>query len=188
MYLDEISGTCEMDGYLMFLFAIIVRNIRRYGGGASGMPNELVENSNSDSIHIPSTKDLLIEAIRLCPWNWSSWLELIEEYCSLKNNRIPTWNDIMGTSTRSSSTTHSYSNMFVGTLSNDNNSSQVMYYIFLIHLYLELQQGEMALHILQSSGILQVFPTSQILLNNTALSHYSIRDYDRAQEIFEMAR
>jgi hypothetical protein len=63
-----------------------------------------------------------------------------------------------------------------------------MYYIFLIHLHLELQQGEVALHILQSSGLLQVFPTSQILLNNTALSHYCLRDYDRAQEIFEMAR
>lgn len=90
----------------MFLFAIIVRNIRCYGGGASGMPSELVD-SNSGSVHIPSTRDLLIEAIRLCPWNWSSWLELIEEYCSVNNNRIPTWNDIMGMSTYLSCITHS---------------------------------------------------------------------------------
>ena len=81
----------------MFLFAIIVRNIRRYGGGPSGMPSELVDTGDTGNVAIPSTHDLLIEAIRLCPWNWSSWLELIEEYCSLNNNRIPSWNDIMGT-------------------------------------------------------------------------------------------
>ncbi len=175
----------------MFLFAIIVRNIRRYGGGPSGMPSELVDTSDTGNVAIPSTRELLIEAIRLCPWNWSSWLELIEEYCSLNNNRIPSWNDIMGTTLLLSHLlTHLLSliHAYIGVYSSDNHSSQVMYYIFLIHLHLELQQGEVALHILQSSGLLQVFPTSQILLNNTALSHYCLRDYDRAQEIFEMAR
>ena len=97
--LDGTDGPCTMDGYLMFLFAIIVRNIRRYGGGPSGMPSELVDTGNSGGVHIPSTRELLIEAIRLSPWNWSSWLELIEEYCSMNDNRIPTWNDIMGMTT-----------------------------------------------------------------------------------------
>ena len=62
-----------------------------------------------------------------------------------------------------------------------------MYDCFLIHVYLEQQQGDLALQILQKD-VIQVFPTSQITTSQTALAHYCLRDYDNAQLAFEIAR
>jgi hypothetical protein len=64
----------RMDGFLMLLFAMVVKGIRAQGGG----PVELFSNSitrklnpaSKTTIEVPSTQELLMESIRLFPWNW----------------------------------------------------------------------------------------------------------------------
>lgn len=181
------KSLASMDGYLMYIFAIVVRDIRKQGAGPAGMPTELLAysnsncNSNSTTMIIPSCKDLLIESIRLDPWNWSVWLELAEDCLANNDHSCPSWSSIF-------SPTHSSSEAAAATIQNANDYSIIMYYCFCIHLHLEQQQGEEALHILTTSGIATLFPYSQILLNQSALAYYCLRDYNKAQETFEIAR
>ncbi len=58
---------------------------------------------------------------------------------------------------------------------------------FLVHMYLEQQIGEPALALLQTK-LLPVFPHSQIIESQIAMTHYVLRDYDLAQECFEVCR
>jgi anaphase-promoting complex subunit 8 len=62
----------------------------------------------------------------------------------------------------------------------------VAYLCFLAHYYLEQQHGEKAMKVLE--GVLHVFPHSQVAVSQVALSHYSLRDYEKAQAVFEEAR
>lgn len=63
---------------------------------------------------------------------------------------------------------------------------QVMHCCFLTQLYLEQQRGDQALATLDS--LVSVFPDSQVVASQVALAHYSLRDYDRAQDVFETMR
>ena len=60
------------------------------------------------------------------------------------------------------------------------------YLCFLAHYYLELQHGDKAMKVLE--GVLHIFPHSQVAIGQVALSHYSLRDYEKAQAVFEEAR
>ena len=113
---------------------------------------------------------MFVESLSLNPWNWSCWLELAEE-CTTKQLKIPPWEDF------------SYQSNSLA----QHNANRIMYDCFLIHLYLEQQQGDLALQVLQKD-VLQVFPTSQVSISQTALAHYCLRDYDHAQLAFEIAR
>ena len=74
---SDPSDTCHvvMDGYLMFLFGVVVKRLRAQGGG----PIELMKKvdsfgsgstSASYNVTVASTLDLFLEAIKLNPWNW----------------------------------------------------------------------------------------------------------------------
>ena len=63
---------------------------------------------------------------------------------------------------------------------------RVMYLSFLAHYYIEQQQGEKALKVLE--GVLHIFPHSQVAASQVALSHYCLRDYEKAQIVFDQAR
>ena len=63
---------------------------------------------------------------------------------------------------------------------------RVAYLCFLAQYYLELQHGDKALKVLE--GVLHVFPHSQVAISQVALCHYSLRDYEKAQALFEDAR
>jgi hypothetical protein len=71
---SNASPAVRMDGFLMFMFAVVVKGIRLQGGG----PNELFANpygrklmaGDNAIVEVPSAVDLLLESIRLFPWNW----------------------------------------------------------------------------------------------------------------------
>ena len=63
---------------------------------------------------------------------------------------------------------------------------RVMYLSFLAHYYIEQQQGEKALKVLE--GVLHIFPHSQVAASQVVLSHYCLRDYEKAQIVFDQAR
>jgi tetratricopeptide (TPR) repeat protein len=229
-----------MDGFLMYLFAIVVRDLRKQGGSICGMPFELIETSYesslgnvSERVVVPSTKALLMKSVSLYPCNWSAWLELVEECAgtnielteNISNNEdklessIPSWeefnisditddnevNDISNQNLNSDIEEESddddkfngtnISNRYNNQSNNKNKSNitktftKIMYLCFLVHINLEKHQGDEALLLLQEgSEISSLFPTSQITLIQGALSFYSLRDYDRSQDVFEQAR
>lgn len=62
----QSSPANQIDGYMMFLFAIVVRDLRRQGGG----PLELTHSQAGESVGIPSAHDLFLFSLHLNPWNW----------------------------------------------------------------------------------------------------------------------
>merc|ERR1711916_367591 len=60
------------------------------------------------------------------------------------------------------------------------------YQFFLVHVNLEQQIGNAALEILQN--LVSIFPSSEYVAVGLALAHYSMRNYDHAQVIFEGVR
>lgn len=232
-----------MDGFLMYIFAIVVRDLRKQGGSIGGMPFELIETGYesclgniSDRVVIPPTKVLLMKSVTLYPCNWSAWLELAEECTgtdielneNISNNEdkfessIPSWeefnmcditddnydNDISNQNLNSdieeesddddddkfniTNISNRYNNQSNRTKDKSNITktfTKIMYLCFLVHVHLEKHQGDESLLLLQEgSEISSLFPTSQITLIQGALSFYSLRDYDRSQDVFEQAR
>ena len=55
-----------------------------------------------------------------------------------------------------------------------------MYMFFLSHVFLEQQQNDQALQVMESLSL--QFNNSADLKAQTALAHYNLRDFDRAQE------
>jgi len=189
------TSTGSMDGFLFFIFAIVVRDLRKQGCGNAGIPIELMdmtaECESPGALKVPSSRELLLESVRRCPANWSAWLQLVDE-CAGSNSspqqNAPTWLDVVG----------------VENENGDGDDKEMqrrsilgsMYLCFLVHLNLELQQGTTALGILQGQAphstkgvaITNVFPSSQVTGTSTALAYYCLRDYDRAQHCFETMR
>ena len=92
-----------MDGYLLYLFGVALRDIQRQGTGGiisvsvksmKDMDHERSGDTASsdlkltlDSLKIPSPLSVLSESLRRDPYNWSCWLELAD-HC-LKENVPP---------------------------------------------------------------------------------------------------
>lgn len=101
---------------------------------------------------------ILIDSILLYPLNWSAWLDLTE--MCLANSTI-----------------HREVEQRLGPLSN-----HYMYHFFLVHHFLEQQDHDQALLLIE--GLETIFPKSNHLKAQAALAYYSMRDFDQAQEQF----
>ena len=93
------------------------------------------------------------------------------ELCISENISPPTWQDILIVIPLASSPNY------------PSKESKIMYDSFLVNYYLETQNGEHALVIL--NDLIYIFPDSQIVASQLALAQYCLRDYDKAQEVFE---
>jgi hypothetical protein len=66
-----------MDGHLMYIFGIVVRDLRECGGAGVHHPVHKLTSSASSSAgsaaslaHVPSAYSLLFESVRMYPFNW----------------------------------------------------------------------------------------------------------------------
>eukprot|EP00605_Chrysophyceae_sp_TOSAG23-4_P000139 GSChrysophyteH1.ASY1.ANO1.160.1 assembled CDS len=134
----DSSKSIIMDSFLLYLLGVIVRSLT--------------------SLPLPS--DLFLQSIRLYPWNWSCWLELIR--C---------WS--IDRSTNES-------------LPLRESCYWIMYQHFLVEYHLEQQNGEGAFEAI--AVLAEWIPQSHSLIMYRALAHFSKREYDLAQDAFELSR
>ncbi|CAM9791084.1 unnamed protein product [Chrysoparadoxa australica] len=99
---------------------------------------------------------VLLESVRAYPWNWSAWLDLAS--IIIDADMLP--EDLPYQKT-----------------------SPWMYQFFFQHVLLEQQQCQDALQLLEELQVL--FPGSTYLLAQTALAHYSMRNFDEANTSFK---
>ncbi|CAI5742209.1 unnamed protein product [Hyaloperonospora brassicae] len=102
-----------------------------------------------------ATRFILVESIRLYPWNWSAWMELAAHSPFTSNEE----EIILAT------------------------SCSWMFQLFQAHVLLDQQQNDGARVLL--TGLEEHFPRSTYLLAQQALTSYHIRDFDLSQEQFE---
>lgn len=193
----------KMDGFLLYLFAVVVRDTHsEYGVPLETVLSDIYAGGASKD-GLLSVKQLFVEALHLYPWNWSCWLEL-GQFCATDKTKLPTWEEIRDCQC-SWEKTQNISNMEVSNspaqlTPKPGNSSQetesqsddvkesakIMFACFLTHVYLERHRGDLALQILD--GTMQLLPTSLVILCQIGMAHYSQRQYESAQTAFEVAR
>ena len=87
MYPLYSSGA--MDGFLLYIFAIVVRDLKTSGGGSLAL-RLLLDNGDGG---VPSPLQLFLESAKAFPWNWSCWLDLAT-YCLHSDAAPPTWEEV----------------------------------------------------------------------------------------------
>ena len=184
------TSSAEPDAFLLYMLAIIVRDLYSQQGGMLSMKHTigvlakagLANRRNSDgnvnnpspaaaaaaAVAVPTAYDLFLSSLRIYPWNWSCWQDL-SQLCISSQIPIPVWDDV-----------------YKGGGSSREACHWIMYQHFLASFYLEQQNGDAALSSI--STLAEWFPSSYTIVTYKALAHYALRDYDRAQECFEAAR
>lgn len=173
----------------MFLFGVVVRDLRQQGGGPSELtylgPQMLssdisacAEQHFPDASPLPSAFDIFVSSLNLSPWNWSCWLELAA-ICVSEKRSPPSWATICQQRDLTVSAVNSDRVLMM-------DAALVMHDCFLCQLHLDLQLGDEVLRL--APRLLHCFPTSQIVSSYIALAHYCLRDYEQSQEAFEAIR
>ncbi|KAJ0401728.1 hypothetical protein P43SY_003049 [Pythium insidiosum] len=134
---DHRAG--RLDGHALYLFAVVLRRLGNDAPDGAEM----------------TTRRVLLEAIRLYPWNWSAWMEL---------------------AALSPFTSHEEEASLSA-------ASPWMFHLFEAHVLLDQQQTDAARQVLDHLAAL--FPQSTYLLAQQALTSYHLRDFDQAQDQFE---
>ena len=177
-----INNSTIMDGYLIYIFAIVSRDLIKQNGSnnnQSVLQTELydqllgpISNSNTNSNinsntnkKIPEVYDLFLESLRLEPGNWSCWLELTQ-YCIDTDINTPNIIDFQ--------------------FLQINKEIEIMYLFFLGNILLEKQIGNESLNIY--NYLLNIFTNSTYIITQISLTYYILRDYDQSQQIFENIR
>ncbi len=197
-----------MDGFLLYIFGVVVRDMRCQGiggvGHGTGVPVQLA--------NVPPAIVILTESVHRYPWNWSCWLE-IGEICTRESLPAPTWAPSLTYSSDDPASDHPSGGIGIGITDSPERSQKLyldtesvrtlrtpearaehlmatqgalMHSLFLVHFHLELHQGDVALDNL--SAVDRVLPNSLQVLASSAMAHYSLRDLDSAQDAFEMIR
>ncbi|GMI09253.1 hypothetical protein TrRE_jg10707 [Triparma retinervis] len=107
---------------------------------------------------LSQTRDALVSSILSFRWNWSAWLDLAAICVD-------------------NATIHESVEEALKPL-----QDHYMYMFFLAHVFLEQQQNDQALQVIER--LQSTFPNSNALQSQTALAHYNLRDFDRAQECY----
>ena len=163
-----------MDGFVMHIFGIVIRDLHREGHHCNYFNSLEGEHESETSSKVPNAKSLLVEALRRNPCNWSCWLDLAD-ICMKEGTPPPSW-PFTGVEHKSNHV-----------ISLDRKDlGYYMYQFFLVHINLEQQLGNVAYEILQELAI--KFPSSEYVAVGLALAHYSMRNYDLSQVIFEGVR
>lgn len=189
----------KMDGFLLYLFGVVVRDIRLQGTGNINLSN------------IPPASQILMESVKLYPCNWSCWLEIFNtsltstnynsesiatsgslmtldptfdpldrlpfaspEDIEMNNESLPMNPAVAGASPLPPAT---QSDEIVG---------YCMQLHYQVHVHLESQLGAQALEYVRL--LVPYFPNSLALTTQMAVAHYTTRDYDKAQACFESVR
>ena len=79
-----------MDGFLLYIFAIVVRDLKSCGGGPQALRLLL---SDGEEGGVPSPLQLFLESVRAFPWNWSCWLDMAT-YCQHSGVTPPSWEEL----------------------------------------------------------------------------------------------
>ena len=207
------GSDATLDGFLLYLLGVVVRDLETQAGGVLMSLKQSLSGAGADKT-FPTAFDLFVLSVRLYPWNWSCWLELAV-LCSAAQRAPPQWEHVYqemdhmsvapavrphgsSTSTRRARTrSDSASSMHSGTSTSDaafnSNTTElteschwIMYQHFLVEYHLEQQNSEGAF------GSIEVLsewtPRSHTLVTYRALAFFCKRDYDNAQETFELAR
>ena len=104
----------------------------------------------------------LIDSLLMFPYNWSAWRDLAD--LCLENLSV-----------------HEEVEHRLEPI-----SSHFMYHYFLIHNFMELQDNEQALLLIE--GLETLFSNSVYLQSQMAVAYYNMRDFDLAQDQFDMIR
>jgi hypothetical protein len=60
-----------MDGFLLFIFGVIVRDLRKQGGGPAILHRHQDMLKEEKILHaVPSAYDLFLQSLKVYPWNW----------------------------------------------------------------------------------------------------------------------
>lgn len=172
------NSSSHFDSYLLYFFAVIVRDHnRQYGNLSSQMEsmNTLLKPINT-SLNLPSVLILFKRSIAENPVNWSCWLELAE-YLIHEDMDIPPIEEFLDSRAPSEA---------IFETENTRSIYQIMYTFFSAHVFIERQNGSDALGALES--LQSIFPKSSYITSQIALAQYTLRDYDQAQETFELVR
>lgn len=227
----------DMDGFLLYIFGIVLRDLKRQGGGSLNL-RLLISNSrsscpadnhvNQSHEKLPTAYECLLRSLQAYPFNWSCWRDF-SDLCINENITPPAWKVFYKGVKRYYSPSISSDIMSEGSAGNENDLSAdvegvavdlsmdsfemaywIMYHHFLCHHYLEQQNGERALNIIDtlqhymdilaantdgidSPGSSHYTSDGNNTSRNTittyrALAAYASRDYDNAQQYFEDAR
>jgi anaphase-promoting complex subunit 8 len=194
------TGKSNMDGFLLYLYAVVLRDFDGQCGphaealisldtllhpkqGNQGIEthellvsHKLKAQSNSKALTV------FMESLVLFPYNWSCWLEL-SALLLASDSTLPTKAEfyIVFSALRGSSGLYSRAKNDA-----DLDGFDVMYTYFYAHYHIERQNGFEALNAVDT--LYPLFPKSNVLLSQAALAHYAMRDYDKAQNIFETIR
>jgi len=132
-----------------------------------GMVLKALQKYRRSSSSLPGVHFILIESIIKYPYNWSAWLDLAN-HCVEHPNIYPSVEKLL-----------------------EPLGNHWMYHYFLINVFLEQQQNEQALVLINnlsnsvedgsSDGL---FDNSSTLQAQTALAYYNLRDFGTAQEHF----
>lgn len=148
----------KMDGYLLYIFAIITRDLFR----SQGRSVRDVLGLNQDTL---DPRVLFQQSLVANPWNWSCWLEF-EAYCIDQQCKVPTWDEMMTTATtyrfRYQGATTGGEGPILTVDPVDKQCGRAIYAFFLSHYHLEQHRGELAQPALEK--LQKIFPTSLFLL------------------------
>ena len=204
-------GLIQSDGFLLYLFAVIARDVKRQEGAPvetilAHMQNLLDKQSDTGNnpdqsgggpevagvaVGVPSVLQLFIESLRVYPWNWSCWLELAD-LCVAEKLPLPQWAEFnLQSSDRAAPVRNgiggmNFSPTGTSTEAHAETGSKIMYACFLVHVYLERHCGEQALQVAHT--LLPLMPYSLPLYTQVGLAQYCLRRYDEAEGSFELLR
>ena len=69
------ASTAPMDGYLLYMLALVVRALHKQGG-VSAVFRACECTGEEELGGVPSAKELYVRSLQLVPYNWSCWLDL----------------------------------------------------------------------------------------------------------------
>ena len=203
------GGGGSMDGFLLYLYAVVLRDFDGQCGAHAealmSLEALLSPSPNKDQGHhgldghgldghelLPShvlktqsnskTLRVFMESIALFPYNWSCWLELATLLLA-NETALPSKTEFHSVfaAKRDNSSRYTRAKNDV-----DLDGLDIMYTYFYAHYHIERQNGFEALNAVDV--LYPMFPKSNVLLAQAALAHYAMRDYDKAQNIFETIR
>lgn len=180
LYLKREEEPSYMDGFLLYIFGVVVRDIALQG---SAILSTSCGNSNDHSTadrmwESLSAYDILVESVVVYPWNWSCWLELAGLYLTSQGNSSV----YQGTKHVLPKPLHDSQ----GKANRKLEGYNVMLLHFLGHVHIEQQHGQKALDCYKV--LRPMFPVSHYIVTQIALAHYTLLDYELALEGFEVIR
>jgi tetratricopeptide (TPR) repeat protein len=150
-----------LDGFLMYLFAIVVRDLKKQSGGPMALrlllSSSPADGSSGSGSGLPSALQLLVESAAMYPWNWSCWVDMAA-LCQHQELPVPQWSAFYrpDDSTTSNSSTGD-AGRGGGGLSDQWQAVWIMYQHFLAQYYTSLNDGAGASEVVSNLAACKVY-------------------------------